>query len=114
MDNVIIIAIDNDTPSRVSVANKFIITDITKANIDIDKCVSCGACKSACPHDAIYFNTCFDNLADYELLEFISQNIQAPFPPNLKQEEFERLVKVGIENDEMGAYITYERKYIVL
>ena len=47
-----------------------------------------------------YFNTCFDNLTDYELLEFISQNIQAPFPPNLKQEEFERLVKVGIENDE--------------
>ena len=47
-----------------------------------------------------YFNTCFDNLTDYELLEFISQNIQAPFPPKLKQEEFERLDKVGIENDE--------------
>ena len=33
---------------------------ITKANIDINKCVSCGACKSACPHDAINFNTCFE------------------------------------------------------
>lgn len=47
-----------------------------------------------------YFNTCFDNLSEYELLEFIAQNIQAPFPPQLNQEEFERLVKVGIENDE--------------
>ena len=33
---------------------------ITKANIDIDKCASCGACKSACPHDAINFNTYFE------------------------------------------------------
>ena len=47
-----------------------------------------------------YFNTCFDNLKDIELLEFIAQNIQAPFPPDLNQAEFEALVKVGIENDE--------------
>ena len=33
---------------------------ITQANIDIDKCASCGACKSACPHDAINFNTYFE------------------------------------------------------
>lgn len=46
-----------------------------------------------------YFTACFDNLSDYELLEFIAQNIQAPFPPQLDQEEFEKLVKVGIEND---------------
>ena len=28
---------------------------ITKANIDKDACIQCGACKSICPHDAIYF-----------------------------------------------------------
>lgn len=47
-----------------------------------------------------YFNNNFENLTDYELLEFIAQNIQAPFPPNLSQEEFDKLVKVGIEKDE--------------
>ena len=47
-----------------------------------------------------YFNYVFDNLDDYELLEFIAQYISAPFPPNFTQEEFNRLVKVGIENDE--------------
>ena len=46
-----------------------------------------------------YFNTCFENLSQYELLEFIAQNIKAPFPPQLNQEEFENLVRVGIEND---------------
>ena len=47
-----------------------------------------------------YFNTCFNNLSDYELLEFIGQNIQAPFPPKLSQKQFNKLVKVGIEKDE--------------
>lgn len=47
-----------------------------------------------------YFNECFDNLSEYELLEFIAQYIQAPLPPQLNQEEFDKLVKVGIENDE--------------
>jgi len=47
-----------------------------------------------------YFNTCFDNLTKYELLEFIAQYICAPFPPQLKQNEFDELVKVGIEKDE--------------
>ena len=46
-----------------------------------------------------YFNNEFDSLTDYELLEFIAQNIQAPFPPQLSQDEFEKLVKIGIEND---------------
>ena len=46
-----------------------------------------------------YFNMCFDNLSDYELLEFIVQNISAPYPPLLKQEEFERLVKEAIKYD---------------
>ena len=47
-----------------------------------------------------YFNKVFESLTDYELLEFIAQNISASFPPNLTQEEFDRLVKVGIEKDE--------------
>ncbi len=51
-------------------------------------------------NDNDYFNSCFDSLSKYELLEFISQYIQAPFPPNLNQEEFNELVNVGIENDE--------------
>jgi len=46
-----------------------------------------------------YFNKNFENLSDYELLEFISQNIKAPFPPQFGQEKFDTLVKVGIEND---------------
>ena len=47
-----------------------------------------------------YFNEVFESLTDYELLEFIAQNISAPFPPVLTQEEFDRLVKIGIEKDE--------------
>lgn len=47
-----------------------------------------------------YFNNNFESLTDYELLEFIAQNIKALFPPNLTQEEFDKLVKVGIEKDE--------------
>lgn len=47
-----------------------------------------------------YFNTCFENLSNYELLEFIAQYIKAPFPPKLSQDEFDNLVKAGIENDE--------------
>lgn len=47
-----------------------------------------------------YFNKCYDSLSDYELLEFIAQNISAPYPPKLNQEEFDKLVKVGIEKDE--------------
>lgn len=46
-----------------------------------------------------YLNNTFDSMNDYELLEFIAQYIQVPMPPNMDQEEFDRLVKVGIEND---------------
>lgn len=46
-----------------------------------------------------YFNKVFESLTDYELLEFIAQNISAPFPPKLTQEEFDKLVNVGIEKD---------------
>ena len=33
---------------------------ITKANIDKNICIQCGACKSICPHDAIYFDNGFN------------------------------------------------------
>lgn len=41
-----------------------------------------------------------DLLNDYELLEFIAQYISVPMPPQISQEKFEKIVKVGIENDE--------------
>lgn len=53
-----------------------------------------------CINKNSYFNKVFESLTDYELLEFIAQYISAPFPPNLTQEEFDRLVKIGIEKDE--------------
>ena len=52
-----------------------------------------------CINENDYFNECFESLTDYELLEFITQYINAPFPPKLTQEEFDKLVKVGIEKD---------------
>lgn len=33
---------------------------ITKAMIDKEKCITCGACRSVCPHDAIVFNNGFE------------------------------------------------------
>ena len=47
-----------------------------------------------------YFDNNFESLTDYELLKFITQNIQISFPPKLTQEEFDKLVKVGMEKDE--------------
>ena len=41
-----------------------------------------------------------DLLNDYELLEFIAQYISVPMPPQISQEKFDKIVKVGIENDE--------------
>lgn len=41
-----------------------------------------------------------DLLNDYELLEFIVQYISVPMPPQIDQEKFDKIVKVGIENDE--------------
>ena len=51
-------------------------------------------------NDNDYFNSCYEKLSSYELLEFIAQYIKAPFPPKLSQEEFDNLVKVGIEHNE--------------
>lgn len=53
----------------------------------------------SCIDNNDYFNKVFDSLNDYELLEFIAQYIQAPFPPQITQEKFDRLVKVGMEKD---------------
>ena len=52
-----------------------------------------------CINENSYFNKLYESLTDYELLEFIAQNISAPFPPNLTQEKFDKLVNVGIEKD---------------
>lgn len=41
-----------------------------------------------------------DLLNDYELLEFIAQYISVPMPPQISQEKFDKILKVGIENDE--------------
>lgn len=33
---------------------------ITKATINKEKCLECGACKSVCPHEAIVYKDCFE------------------------------------------------------
>ena len=33
---------------------------ITKACINLEKCIGCGACITACPHDAIFYNNKFE------------------------------------------------------
>ena len=53
-----------------------------------------------CINNNEYFNKVFDSLNDYELLEFIAQYINAPFPPQINQDKFDKLVKAGIEKDE--------------
>ena len=53
--------------------------------------------------DNEYFNNCYDNLSKKELLEFITQYIKASYPPKLTNEEFEELVKIGIEDDKREA-----------
>ena len=45
-------------------------------------------------------NHYWDLMNDYELLEFIAQYISVPIPPQINQEKFNDLVKVGIENNE--------------
>lgn len=50
-----------------------------------------------------YFNESFDNLTDNELLDFVTTYIKAPNPPKLDQEEFDKLVNIGIEKDDREA-----------
>lgn len=45
-------------------------------------------------------NHYWDLMNDYELLEFIAQYISVPMPPQIDQEKFNDLVKVGIKNNE--------------
>ena len=45
-------------------------------------------------------NHYWESINDYELLEFIAQYISVPMPPQISQEKFDKIVKVGIENDE--------------
>lgn len=45
-------------------------------------------------------NHFWESINDYELLEFITQYISVPIPPQIDQEKFNDLVKVGIKNNE--------------
>lgn len=45
-------------------------------------------------------NHYWESINDYELLEFIAQYISVPVPPQIDQEKFNDLVKVGIKNNE--------------
>lgn len=45
-------------------------------------------------------NHYWESINDYELLEFITQYISVPIPPQIDQEKFNDLVKVGIKNNE--------------
>ena len=45
-------------------------------------------------------NHFWKSINDYELLEFIAQYISVPIPPQIDQEKFNDLVKVGIKNNE--------------
>lgn len=45
-------------------------------------------------------NHYWESMNDYELLEFITQYISVPMPPQIDQEKFNDLVKVGIKNNE--------------
>ena len=47
-----------------------------------------------------YLNKNMEELSDEELYDFITQYIQAPLPPNLSQEDFDKLVNIGISKDD--------------
>lgn len=53
-------------------------------------------------------------MSDYELLEFITQYISVPLPPNISQEYFDDLVRLAIEKDERESLwrlaMNYNRK----
>ena len=46
---------------------------------------------------------CADGMTDKELLNFITKYISVPFPPEITQDDFNDLVKVGIEEDKREA-----------
>lgn len=52
--------------------------------------------------NSIFIKNC-EKMNSLELLEFITQYISVPLPPNINQETFNDLVKVGIEKDKREA-----------
>lgn len=86
----------------MDVKDDFINEKIKHLKIDYGRNIDCYERWNAifkCIIENKFFNDNFYSLSDYELLEFIAQYMQAPLPPNMEQEEFDRLVKVGIDND---------------
>ena len=61
-----------------------------------------------------YFNKQFDGLDDMEMLKFVTQYISAPFPPMFSKNDFDKLVLVGINNNQREALwrlsFTYAKK----
>ena len=53
-------------------------------------------------NNSVYINYC-EKMTDLELLEFITQYIFAPITPNITQESFNELVKIGISKDKREA-----------
>lgn len=53
-------------------------------------------------NNSVYINYC-EKMTDLELLEFITQYIFAPIPPNITQKSFNELVKIGISKDKREA-----------
>lgn len=49
-------------------------------------------------NNSVYINYC-EKMTDLELLEFITQYISVPIPPNINQELFNDLVKIGTSKD---------------
>lgn len=60
------------------------------------------------------YNKIYLQMNDLELLEFITQYISVPLPPEITQEDFNELVSVGIKNDKREALwrlaMNYNRK----
>lgn len=53
-------------------------------------------------NNSVYIKYC-KKMSDLELLEFIAQYISVPVSPNINQETFNNLVKIGIKKDKREA-----------
>ncbi len=87
-------------PEEYALAIDNLINEINKINKDNNDSYEIWYSVADLINNNEYFNKCFNNLTDYELLEFIAQYIDAPMPPKISQKEFDNLVKAGIEKDE--------------
>ena len=103
-------------PEEYALAINNLINEINKINKDNNDSYEIWYSVTDLINNNEYFNKCFNNLTDYELLEFIAQYIDAPMPPKISQKEFDNLVKAGIEKDEREwlwrLAFNYEEKYI--